>query len=196
MLRINRIKQTNKFLALHILLYSFPPNHPLHNFKWLYNTRRTNWKENKKILPPPKKKKKEKRNIKPHKQLTIASNPQRICIISETIRGGKSSNPSFSSPSTHAIERDRERKWPRGEKIEKRKVMEVSGSSNVQISSYKDFNPRIKPVSRPWFSNAELKRKRRVAKYKMYALEGNIKNKWKKGFRWLKKKCSKLVHGY
>lgn len=75
-------------------------------------------------------------------------------------------------------------------------MMEDYGTSNVQISSYRDFNPRTRPIARPWYSDGELKRKRRVAEYKMYAMEGKIKYKLRRGLRWLKKKCSKFVHGF
>lgn len=81
---------------------------------------------------------------------------------------------------------------------------------------YKDFNPKsrawndlslakkrsVKPKSdsseavKSWWKDPESKRKRRVAMYKVYTLEGKIKGSIKKASRWFKKRCSKLVHGF
>ncbi|KAJ7973289.1 DUF3511 domain protein [Quillaja saponaria] len=44
-----------------------------------------------------------------------------------------------------------------------------------------------------WWNDPELKRKRRVASYKFYAAEGKLKHSLKKGFRWLKIKCIRIV---
>ncbi|KAK9673292.1 hypothetical protein RND81_12G158200 [Saponaria officinalis] len=47
-----------------------------------------------------------------------------------------------------------------------------------------------------WYNNPEQKRKRRVAKYKIYSIEGKMKASFKKGFRWFKRKCSRVLHGH
>nr|KJB26314.1 hypothetical protein B456_004G237400 [Gossypium raimondii] len=49
---------------------------------------------------------------------------------------------------------------------------------------------------RSWFNEPKMKRKMRLTKYKMYALEGKIKDSLKKGKKWIKKKYCKLVHGF
>ncbi|KAJ3676084.1 hypothetical protein LUZ60_003496 [Juncus effusus] len=46
------------------------------------------------------------------------------------------------------------------------------------------------------FNDPEMKRKRRVASYKSYSVEGKVKNSIKKGYRWIKIKCSELIHGW
>ncbi|KAJ4823142.1 hypothetical protein Tsubulata_039132 [Turnera subulata] len=46
-----------------------------------------------------------------------------------------------------------------------------------------------------WWTSPETKRKKRVAKYKLYAVEGKVKSSFKKGCRWIKKTCSRIVHG-
>ncbi|KAJ4775899.1 hypothetical protein LUZ62_060156 [Rhynchospora pubera] len=46
------------------------------------------------------------------------------------------------------------------------------------------------------FSDPEMKRKRRVASYKAYSVEGKVKASLKKGIRWIKYKCSELIHGW
>ncbi|KAI3445390.1 hypothetical protein Pfo_002055 [Paulownia fortunei] len=67
---------------------------------------------------------------------------------------------------------------------------------DTQISTYKDFNRRARPVSRRWYSDGELKRRKRVAKYKYYSVEGKVKNGLSKGLRWFKNTCSRIVHGF
>ncbi|KAL5791904.1 hypothetical protein ACOSP7_000498 [Xanthoceras sorbifolium] len=51
--------------------------------------------------------------------------------------------------------------------------------------------------SKPWgFTDPEMKRKKRIAKYKVYTVEGKVKASLRKGLRWIKNKCSEIVHGY
>ncbi|KAK4413777.1 hypothetical protein Salat_2790500 [Sesamum alatum] len=42
----------------------------------------------------------------------------------------------------------------------------------------------------------ELQRKKRVAGYKAYAVEGRMKGSFRKSFRWIKDTCNHLVHGF
>merc|ERR1712115_193374 len=51
-------------------------------------------------------------------------------------------------------------------------------------------------TSRSWWNSAETKRKKRVARYKLYAVEGKVKYSVKHGFRWIKNTCSRMVHGF
>ncbi|XVF80644.1 hypothetical protein PTKIN_Ptkin15bG0090600 [Pterospermum kingtungense] len=46
------------------------------------------------------------------------------------------------------------------------------------------------------FTDPEMKRKKRIAKYKVYSVEGKVKASLRKGLRWIKNKCSQIVHGY
>uniref|UniRef100_A0A2P2Q888 DUF3511 domain-containing protein n=1 Tax=Rhizophora mucronata TaxID=61149 RepID=A0A2P2Q888_RHIMU len=51
--------------------------------------------------------------------------------------------------------------------------------------------------SKSWsFNDPELQRKRRVAGYKVYAVEGKVKGSFKKSFRWLKERCTRAVYGW
>jgi len=51
--------------------------------------------------------------------------------------------------------------------------------------------------SRSWtLADPELQRKKRVASYKMYSVEGKIKGSFRKSFRWLKNKYSQVVYGW
>lgn len=45
-------------------------------------------------------------------------------------------------------------------------------------------------------SDPEMKRKKRVIKYKVYAMEGKVKASFRKGLHWIKNKVSAFVHGY
>ncbi|XP_043710615.1 uncharacterized protein LOC122659579 [Telopea speciosissima] len=46
------------------------------------------------------------------------------------------------------------------------------------------------------FNDPEMKRRKRVARYKIYAVEGKVKESFRKGIRWIKNKCSQIVHGF
>ncbi|CAL4963964.1 unnamed protein product [Urochloa decumbens] len=43
------------------------------------------------------------------------------------------------------------------------------------------------------FSDPEMKRRRRVAGYKAYAVEGKVKASIRRGLRWFKRKCSGIL---
>lgn len=52
-------------------------------------------------------------------------------------------------------------------------------------------------TSKSWsFNDPELQRKKRVASYKVYTVEGKVKGSFKKSFRWIKDRCSRMVHGW
>ncbi|XP_010268118.1 PREDICTED: uncharacterized protein LOC104605179 [Nelumbo nucifera] len=63
----------------------------------------------------------------------------------------------------------------------------VNNNNNVNRST-----PATKSLS---FYDAELKRRKRVAKYKGYAVEGKVKESLRRGLRWIKNMCSDIVHG-
>lgn len=46
-----------------------------------------------------------------------------------------------------------------------------------------------------WWNDPEIKRKRRVAKYKLYSAEGKMKTSLRKSYKWIKIQCSKIIHG-
>ncbi|KAB1209352.1 hypothetical protein CJ030_MR6G016545 [Morella rubra] len=52
-------------------------------------------------------------------------------------------------------------------------------------------------ASKSWrFNDPELQRKKRVASYKVYTVEGKVKGSLRKTFRWLKDRYSRVVHGW
>ncbi|KAL5572444.1 hypothetical protein UlMin_022041 [Ulmus minor] len=51
--------------------------------------------------------------------------------------------------------------------------------------------------SKSWrFSDPELQRKKRVASYKVYTVEGKVKGSLRKSFRWIKERCTRVVYGW
>ncbi|KAI4379648.1 hypothetical protein MLD38_005920 [Melastoma candidum] len=51
--------------------------------------------------------------------------------------------------------------------------------------------------SRSWsLGDADIQRKRRVAGYKMYGVEGKVKGSFRKSFRWLRDRYSQVVYGW
>ncbi|KAK3194217.1 hypothetical protein Dsin_025527 [Dipteronia sinensis] len=83
------------------------------------------------------------------------------------------------------------------------------GSNQIYVTQYTSpdrgaVHPRaIRPSysasssTKPWgFTDPEMRRKKRIAKYKVYTVEGKVKASLRKGLRWIKNKCSEIVHGY
>ncbi|KAE8675330.1 putative casein kinase [Hibiscus syriacus] len=51
--------------------------------------------------------------------------------------------------------------------------------------------------SKSWsFTDPEMQRKKRVASYKVYAVEGKMKGSLRKSFRWIKDTCTQVVYGW
>ncbi|XP_042412524.1 uncharacterized protein LOC122001697 [Zingiber officinale] len=46
------------------------------------------------------------------------------------------------------------------------------------------------------FSDPEFQRKRRVASYKAYSVEGKVKGSLRRSFRWIKDRYTRAVHGW
>ncbi|KAL4563810.1 hypothetical protein LXL04_027856 [Taraxacum kok-saghyz] len=84
----------------------------------------------------------------------------------------------------------------------------ASSSSHTQMD-YSNTNPTADKfkkhaskstngsMSKNWsFTDPELQRKKRVATYKAYTVEGKVKGSIKKSFRWIKDKYSQMVYGF
>ncbi|KAI3983030.1 hypothetical protein MKX01_035311 [Papaver californicum] len=78
-------------------------------------------------------------------------------------------------------------------------------SSAVTTPSYQNNNNKdVKfkkaksgGTSKIWcFNDPELQRKKRVASYKVYSVEGNIKGTFRKSVRWIKDRYTKVVYGW
>ncbi|CAL9003293.1 unnamed protein product [Prunus brigantina] len=62
----------------------------------------------------------------------------------------------------------------------------------LRIGGKKPKERSSKP-SKLWWNDPELKRRGRVARYKLYGAEGKVKRSLKKGYRWFKRKCLEIV---
>ena len=78
----------------------------------------------------------------------------------------------------------------------------MAGSGRVHAASIGELVGYSVEVTGPkkgkkWggLSDPEMKRKKRVVKYKIYAMEGKVKASFRRGLRWFKNKVSVLVHG-
>ncbi|KAL1558320.1 hypothetical protein AAHA92_08803 [Salvia divinorum] len=92
-----------------------------------------------------------------------------------------------------------------------RRLEIVSGRGNYsyngnQIYQPPSFHHESPPVridatqvaaAKPWgFGGPRMKRRKRIAKYKVYTVEGRVKASLRNGLRWIKNKCSHIIHGY
>lgn len=66
------------------------------------------------------------------------------------------------------------------------------------FSGWNNNNKRNHQIQRKtsWINDPEVKRQRRVVKYKAYAVEGKMKASIRNSLRWVKNKYYQLVHGY
>lgn len=75
------------------------------------------------------------------------------------------------------------------------------GASHTSVPDPITIPPRVPRTShidsKPWnFNDPEMKRKKRIYKYKAYTVEGNVKASVRRGLNWIKNKCSQIVHRY
>ncbi|KAK4780989.1 hypothetical protein SAY87_017095 [Trapa incisa] len=79
----------------------------------------------------------------------------------------------------------------------KHQPQQAEAGPKAAKSSSKGKNDRgAGSMSKSWsFTDPELQRKKRVASYKVYAVEGKMKGSIKKSFRWIKSTCSNVVYG-
>nr|XP_004501457.1 uncharacterized protein LOC101508769 [Cicer arietinum] len=70
------------------------------------------------------------------------------------------------------------------------------GPNDLKLKKGKSFSSGSSFSKTLSFADPELQRKKRVASYKMYSVEGRVKGSFRKSFRWLKNKYSQVVHGW
>lgn len=75
-------------------------------------------------------------------------------------------------------------------------VMDDCSRSRDSSSSTSRKVKNQKKRKGPAVNGAEMQRKKRVASYKVYSVEGKMKMSWKKSFRWIKNRCSQVVYGW
>ncbi|XP_058206590.1 uncharacterized protein LOC131320057 [Rhododendron vialii] len=65
------------------------------------------------------------------------------------------------------------------------------------LQYFKKGRPSNGSTSKSWsLGDPELQRKKRVASYKAYTVEGKVKGSIRKSFRWIKDTCNLMVHGW
>ncbi|XP_061374971.1 uncharacterized protein LOC133317153 [Gastrolobium bilobum] len=70
------------------------------------------------------------------------------------------------------------------------------GPKDLKLKKGKSFSAGSS-FSKSWsLADPEVQRKKRVASYKMYSVEGKVKGSFRKSFRWLKNKYSQVVYGW
>ncbi|XP_073049620.1 uncharacterized protein [Primulina eburnea] len=73
----------------------------------------------------------------------------------------------------------------------------TTGLGEVAPQKLKKFKSTGGPTSNSWsFNDPEFQRKKRVASYKVYAVEGKVKGSFRKSFRWLKDRYTQVVYGW
>lgn len=62
----------------------------------------------------------------------------------------------------------------------------------------KSMSSRATSISKSWSfaTDPEIQRKKRVASYKMYSVEGKVKGSFRKSFRWVKDRYCQVVYGW
>ncbi|KAK9099391.1 hypothetical protein Syun_026436 [Stephania yunnanensis] len=76
-------------------------------------------------------------------------------------------------------------------------VSQTHMSNNNNNKDVKFKKSKNGSSSKSWsFNDPELQRKKRVASYKVYAVEGKMKGSFRKSFRWLKDRYSQVVYGW
>lgn len=75
--------------------------------------------------------------------------------------------------------------------------------AQTQMANYNNKNRGVKlkkaksTSAKSWaFGDPEFQRKKRVASYKMYSVEGQVKGSLRRSFRWFKHKYVQVVYGW
>ncbi|KAK6911927.1 Protein of unknown function DUF3511 [Dillenia turbinata] len=67
----------------------------------------------------------------------------------------------------------------------------------VKETRMKKMKSSLGSSSKNWsFNDPELQRKKRVASYKVYSVEGKMKGSLRKSLKWIKDTCSNVVYGW
>lgn len=156
--------------------------------------------------------------IKPQNSLSLLSTltlSQTYPLVLETLTSPETTLKTHSSPSPYSeklglSEMDGFGSGHRYGGGDRRLEVVVSGKGFGSNQDYatRPGSPGAAPVpqrvtrasqaaSKPWgFNDSEMKRKKRIAKYKVYTVEGKVKASLRNGLRWIKNKCSQIVRGY
>ncbi|KAF5822729.1 hypothetical protein HanRHA438_Chr01g0031021 [Helianthus annuus] len=71
--------------------------------------------------------------------------------------------------------------------------MDIVVANDLKLKKGKSVNGL---ATKQWsFSDPEFQRKKRVAEYKVYSVEGKLIGSFRKSFRWIKDKYNHVVYG-
>ncbi|XP_062087726.1 uncharacterized protein LOC133794500 [Humulus lupulus] len=71
------------------------------------------------------------------------------------------------------------------------------GPPSANEAKIKKAKSSVGSTSKSWSLNdPELQRKKRVAGYKAYAVEGKMKGSFRKSFRWIKSTYTQVIYGW
>ncbi|PON47098.1 hypothetical protein PanWU01x14_247150 [Parasponia andersonii] len=72
-----------------------------------------------------------------------------------------------------------------------------SGPAPANEAKIRKAKSGVGSTSKSWsFNDPELQRKKRVAGYKAYAVEGKMKGSLRKSFRWIKNTYTQVIYGW
>ena len=72
-----------------------------------------------------------------------------------------------------------------------------SGPPSANEAKIKKAKSGVGSTSKSWSLNdPELQRKKRVAGYKAYTVEGKMKGSFRKSFRWIKSTYTQVIYGW
>ncbi|KAL4296005.1 hypothetical protein GQ457_12G021260 [Hibiscus cannabinus] len=74
--------------------------------------------------------------------------------------------------------------------------MGTSSNRDLKLKKVKSTSGSSSSKSWSLASDPEFQRKKRVASYKMYSVEGKVKGSLRRSFRWLKDKYTQVVYGW
>ncbi|KAL7114047.1 hypothetical protein ACP275_04G096300 [Erythranthe tilingii] len=96
---------------------------------------------------------------------------------------------SYSTTSDHNNNLDYNKSFNKesANKTTMKKSRIISASSSSSSSSSKNWNLNM--------DQPELQRKKRVAGYKAYGVEGKMKSSFRTSFKWIKDTCNHVAHG-
>ncbi|XP_047333600.1 uncharacterized protein LOC124937318 [Impatiens glandulifera] len=98
----------------------------------------------------------------------------------------RSYSTSHASSSSSSVPPSKLGKELKIKKIKNPNYEKNSNSSTSTVAGSKNWG----------LNDPELQRMKRVASYKVYALEGKMKGSFRKSFRWIKHTCNHVVYGW
>ncbi|XP_020570787.1 uncharacterized protein LOC110017950 [Phalaenopsis equestris] len=84
----------------------------------------------------------------------------------------------------------------RGPSYDLRSYSTSDASSYSQKEAKLTKGKSFSALKSSWLNDPEVQRKKRVAGYKVYSVEGKVKGSFRKSFRWIKNRYADVVYGW